>query len=668
MTATTDGGTGAGSPPAAAATESTTVLPTADPAGQEQPHAAVERATARATRHLLARQDAAGWWKGDLETNVTMDAEDLMLRQFLGIQDERTTRAAALFIRTEQRPDGTWSTFHGGPAELSATIEAYVALRLAGDAPEAPHMAAAALWIREQGGIAAARVFTRIWLALFGWWKWDDLPELPPEIMYLPKWFPLNIYDFGCWARQTIVPLTVVSAKRPVRPAPFPLDELHTDPRRPNPPRPAAPAASWDGLFQRLDKALHVYRRFALAPLRRTALRAAERWIIERQENDGCWGGIQPPAVYSVIALHLLGYDLGHPVLRAGLESLDRFAIWREDGARMIEACQSPVWDTCLAVIALADAGVAADHPALVKAADWMLDEQITRPGDWTVRRPELPPGGWAFEFHNDNYPDIDDTAEVVLALKRVRHPDPGRVETAIRRATRWNLGMQSRNGAWGAFDADNTSPFPNRLPFCDFGEVIDPPSADVTAHVVEMLAVLGKQHDPRTRRGIDWLLAEQEPSGAWFGRWGTNYVYGTGSVLPALVAAGLPVSHPAVRRAVAWLESVQNADGGWGEDQRSYRDPEWIGRGATTPSQTAWALLALLAAGERESKAVERGVAWLVDHQRPDGSWDEPHFTGTGFPWDFSINYHLYRQVFPLTALGRYLHGEPFAPDGREG
>ncbi|MGX8909276.1 squalene--hopene cyclase [Streptomyces netropsis] len=668
MTATTDGGTGAGSPPAAAATESTTVLPPADTAGQEQPHAAAERAAARATRHLLARQDAAGWWKGDLETNVTMDAEDLMLRQFLGIQDEKTTRAAALFIRTEQRPDGTWSTFHGGPAELSATIEAYVALRLAGDAPEAPHMAAAALWIREQGGIAAARVFTRIWLALFGWWKWDDLPELPPEIMYLPKWFPLNIYDFGCWARQTIVPLTVVSAERPVRPAPFALDELHTDPRRPNPPRPAAPAASWDGLFQRLDKALHVYRRFALAPLRRTALRAAERWIIERQENDGCWGGIQPPAVYSVIALHLLGYDLGHPVLRAGLESLDRFAVWREDGARMIEACQSPVWDTCLAVIALADAGVDADHPALVKAADWMLDEQITRPGDWTVRRPELPPGGWAFEFHNDNYPDIDDTAEVVLALKRVRHPDPGRVETAIRRATRWNLGMQSRNGAWGAFDADNTSPFPNRLPFCDFGEVIDPPSADVTAHVVEMLAVLGRQHDPRTRRGIDWLLAEQEPSGAWFGRWGTNYVYGTGSVLPALVAAGLPLSHPAIRRAVAWLESVQNTDGGWGEDQRSYRDPEWIGRGATTPSQTAWALLALLAAGERESKAVERGVAWLVDNQLPDGSWDEPHFTGTGFPWDFSINYHLYRQVFPLTALGRYLRGEPFAPDGREG
>ncbi|MCC3776357.1 squalene--hopene cyclase, partial [Streptomyces sp. UNOB3_S3] len=427
-----------------------------------------------------------------------------------------------------------------------------------------------------------------------------------------------------------------------------------------------------DGVFQRLDKVLHLYHRLPVAPLRRAALRTATRWIVERQENDGCWGGIQPPAVYSVIALHLMGYDLGHPVLRAGLASLDRFAVWSEDAdgapVRMIEACQSPVWDTCLATTALADAGLGPDHPALVKAADWMLDEQILRPGDWTVKRPHLAPGGWAFEFDNDNYPDIDDTAEVVLALKRVRHPDPERLETAIRRAANWAVGMRSRNGAWGAFDADNTSPFPNRLPFCDFGEVIDPPSADVTAHVVEMLAVLGKQHDPRARRGVEWLLGEQEESGAWFGRWGVNYVYGTGSVVPALVASGIPVSHPAVRRAVTWLGETQNPDGGWGEDLRSYRDPEWIGRGASTASQTAWALLALLAAGERDGEAVERGVTWLTDTQREDGSWDEPYFTGTGFPWDFSINYHLYRQVFPLTALGRYLHGEPFAETPLEG
>ncbi|MFM9610225.1 squalene--hopene cyclase [Streptomyces sp. V2] len=656
MTATTDGSTGALPPRAAAASDTDITIPVA--AGVQE---AAERAMRRATEHLLAHQDAQGWWKGDLETNVTMDAEDLLLRQFLGIRDEETTQASALFVRGEQREDGTWATFYGGPPDLSATIEAYVALRLAGDDPEAPHMAKASAWIRDRGGIASARVFTRIWLALFGWWKWEDLPELPPELIYFPRWFPLSIYNFGCWARQTIVPLTVVSAKRPVRPAPFPLDELHADPALPNPPKPLAPLASWDGLFQRLDKVVRGYRPFAVRRLRRSALNSAARWIVERQENDGCWGGIQPPAVYSVIALYLLGYDLEHPVMRAGLESLDRYAVWREDGARMIEACQSPVWDTCLATIALADAGVPADHPQLVKAADWMLGEQIVRPGDWSVSRPQLPPGGWAFEFHNDNYPDIDDTAEVVLALRRVRHHDPERVEKAIARGVRWNLGMQSRDGGWGAFDVDNTSPFPNRLPFCDFGEVIDPPSADVTAHVVEMLAVEGLSHDPRTRRGIAWLLAEQEPDGSWFGRWGVNYVYGTGSVVPALVAAGLPAQHPAIRRAVTWLEHVQNEDGGWGEDLRSYQEStKWAGSGASTASQTGWALMALLAAGERDSRAVERGIAWLARTQREDGSWDEPYFTGTGFPWDFSINYHLYRQVFPLTALGRYVNGEP--------
>ncbi|MEU6928707.1 squalene--hopene cyclase [Streptomyces sp. NPDC046374] len=656
MTATTDGSAGAVGPRAAAASDTT------DRTGIEAAalEASAAQAAERSVRHLLGRQDAEGWWKGDLETNVTMDAEDLLLRQFLGILDPETTRAAALFIRGEQREDGTWATFYGGPGELSVTIEAYVALRLAGDLPDAPHMARAAAWIRDRGGIAAARVFTRIWLALFGWWRWEDLPELPPELIFLPSWFPLNIYDFGCWARQTIVPLTVVSAKRPVRPAPFPLNELHTDPDRPNPAKRLPSLASWDGFFQRVDKGLHLYRRLAPRRLRKTAMDTAARWIIERQENDGCWGGIQPPAVYSVIALHLLGYDLDHPVMRAGLESLDRFAVWREDGARMIEACQSPVWDTCLATIALADAGVRPDHPALVKAADWMLGEEIVRTGDWAVRRPGLPPGGWAFEFHNDNYPDIDDTAEVILALRRVKHPDPARVDAAIARAARWTAGMQSKNGAWGAFDADNTSAFPNRLPFCDFGEVIDPPSADVTAHVVEMLAYEGKAGHPRTRRGIEWLLTEQDPGGGWFGRWGVNYVYGTGSVVPALTAAGLPGGHPAIRRAVAWLESVQNEDGGWGEDLRSYSERQWVGHGTSTASQTAWALIALLAAGERASEAVRRGVAWLVGTQREDGSWDEPYFTGTGFPWDFSINYHLYRQVFPLTALGRYVHGEP--------
>ncbi|MGY1439106.1 squalene--hopene cyclase [Streptomyces reniochalinae] len=656
MTATTDGPAG----PGVSGTKNTArVAPPAAPAAQESVTALAERTAARAVDHLLARQDEAGWWKGDLDTNVTMDAEDLLLREFLGIRDETTYAAAARWIRSQQREDGTWATFHGGPGDLSTTIEAYVALKLAGDATEAPHMTRAAAWVREKGGVARSRVFTRIWLALFGWWRWEDLPEMPPEIIYFPKWFPLNIYDFGCWARQTIVPLTVVCAFRPVHPAPFALDELHRDPAHPRPDAKMAPATTWDGAFQRIDRALHAYRKVASRRLRRAALREASRWIIERQENDGCWGGIQPPAVYSVIALRLLGYDLDHPVLKAGLESLDRFAVWPDADTRMVEACQSPVWDTCLASIALADAGLPRDHPALVRAADWMLGEQVVRPGDWSVRRPGLTPGGWAFEFHNDTYPDTDDTAEVALALRRIQHPDPERVERALARAVRWNLGMQSRDGAWGAFDVDNTSKFPNRLPFCDFGEVIDPPSADVTAHVVEMLAAEGKQHDPRTRKALAWLLSEQEADGCWFGRWGVNYLYGTGSVVPALVAAGLPASHPAIRRAVRWLEKVQNEDGGWGEDLRSYIDSEWVANGTSTASQTGWALMALLAAGEKDSKAVERGVGWLAETQREDGYWDEPYFTGTGFPWDFSINYHLYRMVFPLTALGRYLHGD---------
>ena len=478
-----------------------------------------ERAASLAVRDLLSRQHAEGWWKGDLACSVTSDAEDLLLRQFLGILDEKTTHAAGLFIRGEQREDGTWSTFHGGPGDLSTTVEAYVALRLAGDAPGEPHMAKAAAWIRAQGGLAAGRVFTRIWLALFGWWRWEDLPALPPEMIFMSRWCPFNIYRFACWARQAIVPLTVVSAKRPVQPAPFGLDELHTEAGVPGPTRECPPARGWEGFFLRLDRVLHAYHRVAPRRLREAAMNRAERWIIERQEEDGCWGGIQVDATYSLVALRMLVYELDHPVMRAGLASLDAFAVWREDGSRMVEVSQSPVWDTSLAVSALADTGVRPGHPALVKAADWMLGKQHREPGDWAVRRPGLEPGGWAFQFHNDNNPDLDDTAEVILALRRVEHPDPVRVEAAIGRGVRWSLGMQSKNGGWGAFDADNTSSIVRRLPFCDFGEVTDPPSADVTAHNVEMLALTGHCADPRTQRGVAWLLTEQEASGAWFGR-----------------------------------------------------------------------------------------------------------------------------------------------------
>lgn len=602
----------------------------------------------RATGALLSLQDGAGWWKGELETNVTMDAEDLLFRQFLGIRTDAQTAATAKWIRANQRDDGTWATFHGGPGDLSVTIEAYVALRLAGDPPDADHMRRAAERIREMGGLERARVFTRLWMALFGEWSWDDLPVLPPELVLLPPWVPLNIYDFGCWARQTVVALTVVGSYRPARPLGVTIDELRTG----LPPLPFRPPYTAAGMLQRADRLAHRYQRHPLRALRALALREAERWIVERQEADGCWGGIQPPWVYSVMALNLRGYAVDHPVLRAALEGLDGFTIEDEKGRRL-EACQSPVWDTALAAVGLSDAGLAPDHPALRRAAAWLVGEEITVDGDWKVRRPQLSPGGWAFEFANDHYPDVDDTAEVVLALRRTERRDDGSVE----RAVAWVEGMQCADGGWAAFDADNTRTLCKALPFCDFGEVIDPPSADVTAHVVEMLAETGRTGTAMAR-GVRWLLDAQEPDGSWSGRWGANYLYGTGAVVPALVAGGLPVSHPAVRRAVTWLETHQNEDGGWGEDLRSYGDRSWAGRGASTASQTAWALLALLAAGEREGAAVTRGVGFLAATQRADGSWDEPWFTGTGFPGDFYINYHLYRLVFPVCALGRYVNG----------
>jgi squalene-hopene/tetraprenyl-beta-curcumene cyclase len=620
------------------------------------PRVDVGAALARGRDALLARQDPAGWWKGELETNVTMDAEDLLLRELLGVRSQVVTERAAHWIRTQQRTDGTWATFHEGPPDLSTTVEAYAALRLAGDPADADHMQKAVAFVRDAGGIERARVFTRIWLALFGECDWSALPTLPPEVMFLPSWCPLNIYDFACWARQTIVPLTIVAASRPVHPLPFSLAELHGDPVAP------APATPWtvEGRFRLLDRGLARYDRRPFRPLRRAALAAAEHWIVDRQEADGSWGGIQPPWVYSLLALSVRGYSLDHPVMRAGLAGLESFVI-DDDRGRRLEACQSPVWDTALAVVALADAGVAPDDPALVRAAEFLLRHEVRVAGDWSVRRPGLAPGGWAFEFANVNYPDVDDTAEVVLALRRVEHPDAARVDRAIERAVRWVEAMQCRDGGWAAFDADNTSRACARLPFCDFGEVTDPPSADVTAHALEMLAAEPGADPMRLARGTAWLRRRQEPDGSWFGRWGVNHVYGTGAALPALRAAGDDPGPAPTRAAVRWLEAHQNADGGWGEDIRSYHDAASRGRGASTASQTAWALLALLAADVRDG-ATERGVRWLVETQRADGTWDEPWFTGTGFPGDFSINYHLYRQVFPVMALGRFArsHGAP--------
>jgi squalene-hopene/tetraprenyl-beta-curcumene cyclase len=608
-----------------------------------QPVAPAQEALDRACTRLLQLQHPDGWWKGELETNVTIEAEDLFLRHYLGLLEERQTAATARWIRSKQREDGSWATFFGGPADLSTTAEAYVALRLAGDPGDAAHMRRAASVVSDAGGLEATRVFTRMWLSLLGLWPWQRVPVLPPEQILLAPRAPLSIYAFGCWARQTVVALQIVTALRPVKPVDFTVDELRTG----GEPETLA-LDPWGRVFALLDRGLQRYHLHPLRPLRRRALLAAERWIVERQEADGSWGGIQPPWVWSVIALHAVGYPLDDPVIVRALAGLDSFTI-EDDGGRRVEACQSPVWDTALAVIALLDAGFDPSHHAVSRGARWLVDREVRVRGDWSVRKRALHPGGFPFEFANDNYPDVDDTAEVVIALRRA-----GVGAAAASRGISWLLGMQSSGGGWAAFDVDNTSRLVEKLPFCDFGEVTDPPSADVTAHALEALALEGLTQIPEAQRGLEYLLREQERDGSWYGRWGANHLYGTGASVPALVACGLG-RHPGVGRAVEWLARVQNADGGFGEDIRSYRDPSWRGRGASTASQTAWALLALEAAGEL-GELTERAVRWLVESQRADGSWDEPQYTGTGFPGDFYINYHLYRQVFPVSALARVL------------
>jgi squalene-hopene/tetraprenyl-beta-curcumene cyclase len=579
----------------------------------------LDEAIERGTRRLLELQRPDGIWVGELESNVTMTAQHLFWHHVLGLRTPGLDRRIGNELASRMRDDGTWSIWFGGPPDLSTSIEAYAALRMCGVDPGP----AARDYIRSQGGIPKARLFTKCFLALLDQWPWQRMVPIPPELVLLPPSAPFSIYNFACWARQTFVALAVAQSLRPVRPLSFDLVEIGAIPGRTRPPR-------------RPNR------------LRRHALRVAEAWIRERQEKDGSWGGIQPPWVWGIIALAALGHGFEDDTLRRAVEGWQGFMV--DDGDRLRpEACQSPVWDTGLAVLALRACGVPADHPQLVTAGEYLLREEVTVTGDWAVRRPDLAPGGWAFEYENDTYPDVDDTAVIALALREL-----GMGDEAVDRGLAWLVGMQSRDGGWGAFDVDNRAMWLYRIPFCDFGKVTDEPSADVTAHALETLATIGG-HDTVVERGLDWLLAEQEADGSWFGRWGVNHVYGTGAALPALEASGVPHDHPAVRRAVSWLDSVQQEHGGFGEDIRSYADPAWRGRADfATASQTAWALLGYVAAGNAEDSSARRAADYLCSVQRSDGDWEEEPFTGTGFPLDFMIRYHLYRINFPLFALGR--------------
>jgi squalene-hopene/tetraprenyl-beta-curcumene cyclase len=594
---------------------------------------------------LLARQSPEGWWSGELETNVTMTAEQILLFRFLGLPIEPVRERAIVQLLHHQRSDGSWALYYDGPADLSTTIEAYVALKVLGLDPDRDEMRRALAVVQRGGGVVNARVFTKIWLALFGIYPWAGVPSLPPEIAFFPLWMPFNLYDFACWARGTVAPLTIVISRRPVRELGVDVREIvlpgtESELRR-------VRGRGWLMAVERLQK---LYERLPLQPFRARAQRRVAQWIVERQEADGSWGGIQPPWVYSLIALDVMGYSLDHPVMRKGIAGFERFTMDDAEGWRFL-ACMSPVWDTAWAVRALALAGFDSTHPVMQRAVRWLLREQIPddAPGDWRMKCDERRGNGWAFEFDNDAYPDIDDTTIVVLALLEGGNGDA--VAAAVERARVWTLAMRSKNGAWGAFDRDNTRELLYRMPFSDFGAMIDPPTEDVTAHVLEMLAALGVgESDPIVARALQYLRETQRSDGPWYGRWGVNYVYGTWCVISALGALG--AGGDMVARGAAWLERVQNADGGWGESCHSYADPTFAGLGRSTASQTAWAVNALQIAGRGSSSAAQRGVQFLCERQLPDGTWDEPECTGTGFPRDFYINYHLYRHLFPMMAL----------------
>jgi len=600
-----------------------------------------------------------GYWWAELESNVTITSEYIMLFHFLNMVNHERERKMANYLLSKQTEGGFWTIYYGGPGDLSTTVEAYFALKLAGYPAEHPAMAKARAFVLEQGGVIKTRVFTKIFLALFGEFAWFGVPSMPVELTLLPTWAYFNMYEFSSWARATIIPLSIVMTSRPVHklPGDMQVRELFV-----RPPRPIDYTftkedgiLTWKNFFIGADHLLKVYESSPVRPLKKKALAQAEKWVLDHQEATGDWGGIQPAMLNAILSLNALGYPNDHPAVVKGLEALANFCI-ETDEEIVLQSCISPVWDTALALKALTDSGVPADHPSLVKAAQWLLDKEVRKPGDWRIKSPELEPGGWAFEFLNDWYPDVDDSGFVMIALKGTQVKDRKSMNDAIGRGINWCLGMQSKNGGWGAFDKDNTKYLLNKIPFADLEANIDPPSADLTGRMLELMGTFGYAKEyPAAARAIEFLKKNQEPEGPWWGRWGVNYLYGTWSVMCGLAAIGVDPREPYIRKAVNWIKSRQNIDGGWGETCESYHDRNLAGIGDSTPSQTGWGLLALLAAGEAGSSTVGRGVQYLLSTQKPDGTWDEENYTGTGFPKFFMIKYHIYRNCFPLMALGTY-------------
>ena len=636
----------------------------------------VQSAIDRSRDYLFSRQHPEGYWNGELEADAMLEADYIFLHILLETGDPGRLRRALTEMMRYQNDDGSWSIYPGGPGNISLSVKCYSSAKLMGVGSQDPRLAKCRAWVLEHGGVLACNTFTKMYLCALGEYDYDAVPAIPPEIVLFPNWFYFNIYEISSWSRGILVPLAIMYAKKPFKRIPTEqgIDELYVGGRANASLRlhlDHKSIVSWRNFFIILDRIMHWAEAVHIRPLRALAIKKAEKWLLERLEMSDGLGAIYPAMLNAIVALRCLGYSEDDPQVIRARDEFEKLGIVEPANEAMPEPtfrmtpCMSPVWDTAQAVFALGDAGAARNDPRMLKAVDWMLSKEVRHKGDWAVKVRNTEPGGWFFEFNNEFYPDTDDTAQVLLALTKVDNPRERYQHQVAERAIAWELAMQCRNGGWGSFDKDNTKMIFQYIPFADHNAMLDPPTVDITGRMLEMLASYGyTRTDKRVEKAIKFIFREQESDGSWFGRWGVNYIYGTFLVLRGLDAIGVDHLEPQVQQAAEWIRMVQNADGGWGETCGSYDDPTTRGVGPSTPSQTAWALLGLLAAGDDRSDSIAKGVRWLLERQRPDGSWDESMgegatrqsiITGTGFPRVFYLAYTLYRQYFPLMALTSY-------------
>ena len=604
---------------------------------------------------LLQRQYRAGYWRFDVEADTTIPSEYILFQHLMGTVDKEREQRLADYIFSRQLPDGSWPLYEGGSGNISATVKAYFALKTVGCDPAGEAMRRACAWVRNNGGAERVNVFTRILLATFGQIPWRTVPAMPAEIIWMPGWWFFSLEKVSYWSRCVIVPLLLIFSFRPVQRGTDIRELFREDPESLNHIDSYLPGICVENCFILLERLLKLLDPLVPGFIRRLSMRRLEAWMRERMRGEGGIGAIFPAMANAVYALKLLGYDATDPDMKRGMQAIDDLVI-EEQAQTYVQPCVSPVWDTCLSLSALSEAGLQPDNEAIKPATDWLFDKQVFTRGDWTDKAPDLECGGWAFQFENDFYPDVDDTSMVVMALLRVgahSHPDK---KKRIAQAVNWIIGMQNTDGGWGAFDIDNHHEYLNKIPFADHKALVDPSTADLTGRCIEMLAMLGYNKTfPPIARAVEYLRRTQEPCGAWFGRWGVNYIYGTWAVLVGLGALGEDPKQPWLRKAVKWLKDVQNSDGGWGESCDSYSDPALVGSGESTASQTAWALLGLMAMGETESEEVEKGINYLLRNFDGAKGWKETAYTGTGFPRVFYLRYHGYSHYFPVWALGVY-------------